>query len=114
MPVLKEFVHLLTNDLPVIGFVVAAHDLQVLHSHNNVLLFRRSFDELLHCEKVPHGVVIYLFWLADLLSLVLHSHKHEVEELLHAGCIQLHDGAVSELLKDLPRAHQRVHLLGPE
>ena len=94
MPVLEEFVHLLTNDLPVVSLVVTAHDLQVLHCHDDVLLLRRPLDELLHGQQVSQRIVIYLLWLAGLLCLVLHSHQHKVEELLHTVSVQLHDRAV--------------------
>jgi hypothetical protein len=48
----------------------------------------------LHCQQVAQRIVIYLLWLAGLLCLVLHSHQHEVEELLHTVSVQLHDRAV--------------------
>ena len=94
MPVLEEFVHLLTNDLPVVSLVVAAHNLQVLHCHDDVLFFRRTFDQLLHCQQMSQRIVVYLLWLAGLLCLVLHTHQHKVKELLHTVSVQLHNRAV--------------------
>mmetsp|Transcript_69416 Transcript_69416/g.206801 ORF Transcript_69416/g.206801 Transcript_69416/m.206801 type:complete len:346 (+) Transcript_69416:183-1220(+) len=44
-------------------------------------------------------------------ELVLEAHGHEVEELVHGGLVEPHDGGVRKPVEDLPRGLDRVHLL---
>ena len=50
-----------------------------------------------------HRVEEDLFWLAVLLSLVLHSHEHEIEELPHACSIKVHaQSPITAPLQNVP------------
>ena len=111
MSVFKEFEHLLPHDLVVISLVVSTHRLELVDHIDDLLLCRSPFDHILESCQVLHRVEEDLFWLAVLLSLVLHSHKHEIEELPHTCSVKLHDRAVGKLLEHFACADHRVHLL---
>ena len=61
-----------------------------------------------------HSQVIDFFWLNRELNLILDTHDHEIEELLHACIIKLHYRAVGKFLEDLFCSVHRVDRLRPE
>ena len=111
MGVFEEFEHLLPHDLVVISLVVSAHRLELVDHIDDLLLRRSALDHILQSRQMLHRIEEDLFRLAGLLSLVLHSHEHEIEELPHARCVKFHYGAVGELLEHFACADHRVHLL---
>ena len=80
MTVVKEFVKLLTDDMIVIGVVVATHLAERVSGPLEIIYSCLTCNHLLHGVKVLRGNEEDLFRLNRLLDLILEDHDHEVEE----------------------------------
>lgn len=110
----EELEDLLLDDEVIKGLVVLALGLESSDAVLNKVLHRRPRNQISHRQQMLHRHVVDLLRLASRLHLVLKSHQHEVKQLLHTRRVQLHDGTVGELLKDLLGAGHGVHGLSSE
>lgn len=111
---LKEFENLLPCVNEIVVGVVLGHLFQVVLGARQELVGRTALDHLDHRVDVIHSHSEDFLCLRACLHLAFEAHEHQVEELLHACWIQLHDRAVGQTLKNLLGRVHSVHGLRAE
>ena len=115
MFVLVKFAQLLFHNHKVICVIlVLKHHKLGLAITKEIWGFGSLIDHLLHRVKMSDSHVGDLLIVATLNRLHLHTHEHQVEQLLHTGFIQPHNGRMRQLYKNLSRLIETVHRLWSE